>query len=430
MVLPIAVGLGLIASGFYLFVTARRVDEPIYRKHLISSLAMISTHVVVAVVLASVLSKINSPIVSTVLFLIAGIAVAWSIVRGLRSPSPGRALMILAGSVALSTIFMLALVWLRGDTNVEAALPTPPAAVADAAHDCQCDPAFDIRSLGAGADGSVKVLVGAKVPDDASFLIWTERHPYNPIEVDLRNGVWSLIAPDHLDLDPESVVAFDEPSGLNLRLGTSIGAIAVTSAQGDRAPDSGYINSDTAAGPDERTVRFQAGYSMLNDAQRRYATLLMSQTSRLGVYNYDVGFSAAPQTVKTGSLTVSPDRLEFATGPVDGPDVHLDRYSADGGSSCLGGDAVTCVSLWMNPFLGVDDLLSSRADVEAISVESRKILDRETACVAITEVGSTVLHLGEICAFDDGTIAFADDRSVGAVLLLTEERQASDGGER
>ena len=303
------------------------------------------------------------------------------------------------------------------DSEAEAASPTVSSA--DPVGDCDCDPGLDIETVSIADDGSLVVALGGTVPEGATVWLWPAMDPFTPFALTRTGDGWAVASYALSGSDPSEIFVTETANGVQVHLGYELGAFAATSSAGDRAPDSGYFGPDGTVPSSDAEDSFQLAYSELSIAQRTLAATLVRSRSNTGTFFYDVGISADPDVVHTGTLIVEAGSLEFV---VDAPDTrggHVDRFAISGApDECLD-DADACIAIWMSPFLGVDDLYAHSDSVEVITLVGRTVAGQQVRCVAIINTGSTSLHEGEFCAFDDGTIAFVDDRTAGVILVST-----------
>lgn len=417
MEILLGAGFGLLIAGILFVLTGSQAADGLSSKQAFVTVGRIVVHIAVAIGFAVLLASIDSGLATVVVLVLAALGIGWAVIRALRGPSTGRAILVLAGTFGLSLLMMLIAGLFAGGDVQQAALAVPINTTSDPAGDCECEPGYDLLAVGTDPEGIVWVSVGGTIPSGATYWLWPASDPFTPIEIISDDGTWSVVVDSQSSLRAEDVVAGMATDALHLQLGPAIGAFAITSAQGDRAPDTGYVGSAVS---DAAVERYQLGYADLGPGQRQLGRILMRAVMHTGSSTFAVGFSADPDIARTGTLTVTAEAVEFQIDATSNRGGHTDRFAVTGDEACLDDGAEPCLAVWMNPYRGIDDLLSDSASIEVVLLDSREVLGEEAVCVAITDVGSTGLHLGEFCALADGTIAFVDDRTLGIVIVLTE----------
>ncbi len=426
MLMMAAVGLGLLVAGLFFSLTAGGTSDRPPSRQIAVAVARVLLYVVLAIEATVILARIDSTIATIVVVVLVGLGVAWSVVRALASPTPARALGVLGLTLGLSVAMAVVLSVVLGGGAAEPALAVPTATVADPVGDCDCDTAYDLLAVGSDPDGTVWVTVGDVVPQGATFLVWTALDPYTPMQFTRSDDSWNVLIPEGSRVRADDVVAVEMADGMHLRLGTDIGAFAVVSGQGDRAPDSGYAGGTGRETSSELDEQYQRAYGDLDDAQRGLAVLLMGSMLANGEFTYDVGVSADPGVARSGTLSVQDGSVVFQMPGTGSQGAHTDRFSSSDDDVCLDDGQGPCVAMWVNPFAAFDDLLAGPSAVEVVALEPREVLGEIAACIGVTSVGSTTLHEGEFCGFEDGSLALADDRTVGIVAVLTDRAIGGD----
>ena len=415
-----AIGLGLLAVGLVFVLTGRRATEEITTRTAIVAVVQALVYVAVAIALAAFLASLDASFVRIVVAASVIAGIGWSVIRAARSPSPSKRIVVLGATLALSVILAAVLGMLTGGDEPVAAAAASTSSTEDAAGDCECDAASDLKTLGLSPDGTVLVTVDASIPESATFWLWSVDDPFTPIAITRTDGTWSIQSGALAGVDPVGILLIDSPAAVGLQLGYDVGAVAVTSAQGDRIPDTGYFGGDGMVPSTEIEDSFQRAYGDLGVGHRVLASAFINSQRHMGTFSYDVGVSADPEVKHTGALIVATESVEFHVDASDTRVAHTDRLGADGSVECFDEGTGSCVGMWPDQFTALDQLLSAPGSIEILVVEGRGVLGEEAVCVAVVDPGSSALHEGEFCSFSDGTIAFADDRTAGIVLVLVD----------
>lgn len=433
MAMLTAAGLGLLVAGLFFLLTGRSAIERLAPHQIARTIARIGLHIGMAAGFAFVLSKVESALAVTIVLLVVGLALAWAVIRALRGPTPTRALGVLAVTFGFSLALMAVLGAFLADPVAQATLAIPAETVTDPAGDCECDPAFDLLAVGSDSDGTVWATVAGDVTEGATFWIWFADNPSTPMEIIRKDDSWSIKIGEGSSIVARDIVAGDISDGIHLRFESNVGAFAIVTSQGDRAPDAGYVGAAGSAASNDLLERYQLAYGELSSAQRQLGAALIGSTMRIGTFTYDVGITADSDVVYTGRLAVEPGSVAFQLDGIASRSDHTDRFSANGDETCLDDGTEPCIPLLLNPFAAIDDLLSSASSIDVVLLASREVLGEATVCVGVTDPGGTALHKGEFCSFSDGTLAFADDRTSGMVVLLTsrtyDSPTPSEGGD-
>ncbi|MFV1961939.1 MAG: hypothetical protein ACC658_08900 [Acidimicrobiia bacterium] len=419
MTILVAAGFGLLIAGLLFVLTGRRATEELSGKQTIATVARIVLHIAVAIGFALLLASISSAAATAIVMALAAVGIGWAVIRALRGPSTGKAILVLAATLGLSMVLAAGAGMITGGDVQQAALAAPAETTTDPAGDCDCEPAFDLLAVGTDPEGTVWATVDGDIPSGATYWLWLASDPYTPIEITRDDGSWKVGVGPRSSLSAKDVVAGGATDALHLQLGSAIGAFAITSAQGDRAPDTGYVGDTGSAAADAMSERFQLAYASLSPGHRQLGRVLMGAALPAGTSVYAIGVSADPGVARTGTLTVTSDAVEFQIDATSDRGGHTDRFTPTDDQVCLDDGAEPCIGVWMNPFHAVDDFFSAAASIEVVLLEPREVLGEEAVCVAVTDVGPTRLHTGEFCSLSDGTIAFADDRTAGIVIALT-----------
>jgi hypothetical protein len=421
MAVTLAIGIGLVVAGLVFVATGGPTSGDASTKQSIITVLRTLAHVALAFLVAFVLASVNALVARVITLVLAAFGVGWAVLRATRSPTPVQKLIVLAATASLAMVVAAVLgVLLGGDPPVAASV-VPTSSITDPAGDCECDPAFDIASVGIAEDGSVLIDVGGAIPDGGAFWLWLPDAPLVPIGITRTGDTWLVDSDVLAGIDAAGVIVSDTPNGLRLQLGYDIGDFAVTSAQGDRAPDTGYFGPDGTTSSTEIEVRYQRVYADLGVAHRTLARALAGVQMGTGTFTYDVGISADPGVVHSGTLVVEAGSVEFRVDASDTRAGHSVRYATDPElNECVDADLDPCVGMWVNPFLSFDALASNPGSVDVVALVDREVLGERAACVAVVDPGSSSLREGEFCSFADGTVAFVDDRTAGVVLVLAE----------
>ncbi|RLE15976.1 MAG: hypothetical protein DRJ28_02685 [Actinobacteria bacterium] len=420
MTFLVAAGIGLLIAGLVFVLTGRRASEGLSGRQAIVTVAQIGLHIAVAVGFGVLLASIDSTFATVAVVALVALGIGWAVIRALRGPSTGRAILVLAATLGLSMVMMAVFGMISGGDAQQAALAAPIETTSDPAGDCECDPEFDLLAVGTDPTGTVWATVGGEIQSGATYWLWLASDPYTPIEITRAAGSWKVAISTRSSLSAKDVVTDETTEALHLEFHPAVGAFAVTSAQGDRAPDTGYVGDSGSAARDLISEQYQHAYADLSAGHRQLGGALMRAILRTGTFSYAIGVSADPDVVRTASLTVGADAVEFHVDATSDRGGHTDRFARTSDDVCLDDDVEPCVGVWMNPFDAVDNLLSAAASIDVGFLESREVLGEEAVCVAITDVGDSTLHVGEFCGLGDGTIAFVDDRTAGVVIVLTE----------
>lgn len=419
MAATIAIGVGILVAGLMFVATSRAGAESPSREAAVRTVLRTLAHIVIAVAVAVILASLDAS-AARLLTLVLGLAgVGWAVIKAAGSQAPALRLIVLGAAFGLSIVVAAVFGALFGEAESDVATAAPVASTPDAGGDCVCDAAFDVTSLGTTSEGSIIVEVADIIPEGATYWLWSAEAPLVPIELTRTGESWLVQSDDLGNTDPAEILITGGGDGFELQLGYPVGLFAVTSAEGDRAPDSGYFGTTGAGEPSEIEERFQRAYAELAVADRTLTRAFVQSLDRTGTFLYDVGISTDPDIAHTGMLVIEDSAFEFTIDASDTRGGHVDRFG--GGDPVCNDDALeVCVGMWLDPHPAVEEFLSDASSAEIVSLVGREVLGREAACIAVTEVGSTSLHEGEFCVFSDGTFAFVDDRTAGFVAVLTK----------